>query len=169
MPEKPTNIEHRVTTGPRAQANQEADPSTVQDWKPDLQSTRTRGPAAANRSAKAHAIVPSEEGSRVNANLAYPAWHKPYAEALLTTDPEILVKLLAVTKRAVFERLLELAAEKDLSDEKQDIRRALDVLLTLRAGNTQAGLRQIPLAGSSARRARRVLHHNGKIEYRGLS
>jgi hypothetical protein len=71
--------------------------------------------------------------------LNLPAWHKPYGEALLETDNGILAKLLAATERAVFERLLELAANsEDASDERQDIRRAIDVILTLK---TRAGLK----------------------------
>jgi signal transduction histidine kinase len=64
--------------------------------------------------------------------LSIPAWHKPYSQAFLETDPEILVKLLAATEKAVFERLLELTANEDASDERQDIRRAIDVILTLK-------------------------------------
>jgi hypothetical protein len=107
-----------------------------------------------------------EEGRTENHKPDYPAWHKPYAEALLETDPEILVKLVAATERAVFERLLELAAEKDLSDERQDIRRAIDVLLTRKAGKIQAEFKQTShyaQTRSSAGRAKRVLHRNGKI------
>jgi signal transduction histidine kinase len=58
---------------------------------------------------------------------------------LRETNPEILVKLLAATERALFERLLELAANKDASDEQQDIRLAIDVMLTLKARTNQAG------------------------------
>jgi hypothetical protein len=67
----------------------------------------------------------------MNRELSFPAWHKPYAEALLETDPEIVVKLLAATEKAVFERLLELAAHQDASDERRDIGHAIDVMLTL--------------------------------------
>ena len=84
-------------------------------------------------------MLPTRERSIVSHKLNPPAWHKPYGEALLETDPEILVKLLAATEKAVFERLLELAANDDASDERQDIRRAINVMLTLKARKTQAG------------------------------
>jgi hypothetical protein len=172
MPEKSTNTQHRVTPGTEAQANHEVDASTVQDWKPGLQPSRTTGPAAANRSANSQAILPSEKGSTKHPKLDYPVWHKPYAEAVLETDPEILMELVAATERAVFERLLELTAEKDVSDEIQDIRRAIDVLLTLKAGKIHAAFRltsHYAEPDSSTKRATRVLRHNGKIEYRGLA
>jgi hypothetical protein len=108
----------------------------------------------------------------VSDRLDCPAWHKPYAKALLATDPEILMKLLPATERAIFERLLELAAAEDVSDERQDIRRAIDVLLALRARNAQAELKQIPhdaKTASSTRRTNCVLHHFAKIEYRRLA
>lgn len=47
--------------------------------------------------------MPLEEGRTENHKPDYPAWHKPYAEALLETDPKILVKLVAATERGVFE------------------------------------------------------------------
>src|ERR1700730_4639436 len=92
MPEESANTEYRVTTATEAQANREVG---VPDGKPGLQPGRTTGPT---------------EGSTGNYKLDYPAWHQPYAEALLETDPEILVKLLAATEIAVFKRFLELAA-----------------------------------------------------------
>jgi hypothetical protein len=169
MPEEATNAEHNVTTRTHRHLDQEAAPSSVQDWKASLQPKRTTGPAAAHRFARTHAVGASQEGCKVNGKLDCPGWHKPYAEALLATDPEILVKLLAATERAIFERLLALAAAEDVSDERQDIRCAIDALLALKAGKDQAGLKQIPhdaKAASSTRRTNRALHHNGKIEYR---
>ena len=49
------------------------------------------------------------------------------------SDPEISAPLLAATERAIFERLLELSAAADASDETRDIRRAIDVMLKLKA------------------------------------
>jgi hypothetical protein len=172
MPEKSANAQHGSTTGTEAQASHEVDASTIQDWKPDLQPSRTTGPAAANPSAEAHPVLPFEEGRTENHKPDYPAWHKPYAAAVFETDHEILVKLVAAAERAVFERLLELAVEKGLSDERQDIRSAIDVLLALKAGKIRTEFKQTSHyaeTGSSARPAKRVLHHNGKIEYRGLA
>jgi hypothetical protein len=60
-------------------------------------------------------------------------WHKPYAEALLEGDSQKSAKLLAATELAIFERLLELSATADASVETGDIRRAIDVMLKLKA------------------------------------
>jgi hypothetical protein len=175
MPEESTNTEYRASTRTAAQANQDVDASSVQDWEPGLKLSRTTRPTSANRSAKAHAMLPSERGSAENYEPEYPTWHMPYGElcdALLKTDPEILVKLSEATERAVFERLLELAGNEDASDERQHIGRAIDVILTLKAMKTQEGSnspRAMQKTGSSAKRARLVLHHNGKIEYRGFA
>src|SRR4029077_6612416 len=43
------------------------------------------------------------------------AWPKPYAEALLETDSERLLAILAVTETAVFQRLWELVAGQNAS------------------------------------------------------
>jgi hypothetical protein len=64
--------------------------------------------------------------------LSLPRWHKPYSEALLTTEPQTLAKLLAASEIAFFERILELGDE-NASDERDDISRAIDVVLDLKA------------------------------------
>src|ERR1700722_11077652 len=61
---------------------------------------------------------------------------QPYGEALLTTEPQTLAKLLAPSEIAFFERILELGDE-NASDERDDISPAIDVVLDLKA-NGQA-------------------------------
>jgi len=124
MPEESTNTKRRLTTRKPSQANQEVDA-----WKPN----RMRGYSLSVGRRHTRALLPTLELSVMSRRLNLPAWHKPYGEALLETDPEILVKLLAATEKAVFERLLELAANnEDASDERQDIRRAIDVILAVK-------------------------------------
>jgi hypothetical protein len=131
MLEESTNTECRVTTRPESQANQEVDATSVQHWKMGL--NRMRGYSLSVGRRHTHAMLPTLKCSVMRHRLNIPPWQKPYGEALLETDPEILVKLLAATEKAVFERLLELAANnEDASDERQDIRRAIDVILTLK-------------------------------------
>ena len=60
----------------------------------------------------------------------------PYADALSEFDPEILAKLLTATKMALFERLLELTGDQDEPDERQDIARAIEVVVSLKAGTS---------------------------------
>jgi hypothetical protein len=62
---------------------QELDTSSVQDWTLGLKPCRTTGSTAVPSSGKAHAMLASEEVSKVKYKLNCPAWHKPYAEALL--------------------------------------------------------------------------------------
>ena len=94
---------------------QGVDASDVQDLTPGLTPCRTTGATTATRSAKAHAMLLSEEGSPLNYKLNCPAWHKPYAEALLEANLERLVTIWAATEVAVIQRLLELAADQDAS------------------------------------------------------
>lgn len=133
MPEKSTNTECRVTTRAESQANQEVDVSSVRDWKPGSKANPIRGYSLSVGRRHTRAMLPTLKCSVMSHRLNIPAWQKPYGEALLETDPEVLVKLLATTEKAVFERLLEFAANnEDASDERQDIRRAIDVILTLK-------------------------------------
>ncbi len=60
-------------------------------------------------------MLPSEEGGTVNYKQNCPAWHKPYAEALLEIRSERLLTNLAATEIAAFQRLWELAADQDAS------------------------------------------------------
>jgi hypothetical protein len=133
MPQKSMNTDSRKTTRADAQANQEVDVSSVQDWKQGLKPSRTPGLAGTNRFAKKHAMLPWEQRTTQSYKRDDRGWQKPYGAALLETDSETLVKLLAATEKALFERLLELAADNDASDERQDIVRAIDVILTLKA------------------------------------
>jgi hypothetical protein len=105
------------------------DASNVQ-WEPGLKPNR--GYSLSDGRRHTRAMLPAQLRS-VDRKLNLPAWHKPYAEALLESDPEISAPLLAATERAIFERLLELSAAADASDETRDIRRAIDVMLKLKA------------------------------------
>ena len=66
---------------------------------------------AVTRSAKAHAVQASEEGSTVRFKLNCPAWPKPCAEDLLETGSEGLLKIPAAAEIAVFRRLWGFAAD----------------------------------------------------------
>lgn len=145
MPEESANTENCVTARTKAQENQEVDASRVRHWRPGLKPSSIRGYSLSVGQRRTRAMLPTREPNIVSRRLNPPAWHEPYAEALLETNPEILVKLLAATERALFERLLELAANKNASDERQDIRCAIDVMLTLKARNTQAGSESSPV------------------------
>jgi hypothetical protein len=78
-------------------------------------------------------LLPMRQRS-VRHELNLPAWHKPYAEALLPTEPKTLSKLLTDVEIAFFERLLELTD----ADEREDISRAIDVVLNLKAAQASS-------------------------------
>jgi hypothetical protein len=121
--------EESTGTTTRTNANQDASVSSAPDWKPRLKPMRGYSLSVGQR--RTRAMLPT----RISHKLNIPAWHKLYGEALLETDAEILLKLLAAAEMAVFERLLELAelaANEEGSHERQDIRRAIDVMLTLK-------------------------------------
>ena len=141
MPEESTNAEYRMAAC--TEANRGADASGVQDWNPGLKPRpmRIRGYSLSVGQRRTRAMLPKREPTIRSNRLHIPAWHKPYGEALLETDHGILTKLLAATEIAVFERLLELPATKDGSEERRDIRRAIDVILTRKAGKTRLGFR----------------------------
>ncbi len=101
-------------------------------WEPGLKPSRMRGYSLSDGRRHTRAMLPARLRG-VNHKLNLPMWHKPYAEALLESDPAISAQLLAATERAIFERLLELSASADASDERGDIRRAIDVMLKLKA------------------------------------
>jgi hypothetical protein len=130
MPQGPTNnTPSRMTA--HAQSNHEADTSPIQGWEAGLKPSRMRGYSlsAGHRRTRAMWPTPKRIGSP---KLTLPAWHRPYGEALLTTDPETRAKLLADTEQAIFMRLLELTALGDASDERRDLGRAIDVMRTLK-------------------------------------
>jgi hypothetical protein len=59
-------------------------------------------------------------------------WHKPYAEALLEEDFTKLPELITAAERAILTRYLELNASKIPTDERLDLRHAVDALVQLK-------------------------------------
>jgi hypothetical protein len=108
------------------------DMSDVPNWEPGRKSVRMMGYSLSGGRRHTRALMPTRPCS-VNRELILPAWHKPYAQALLDRDPEITIKLLAATEVAIFERLLELSAIAGASVEIRDIRCAIDVMLDMRS------------------------------------
>jgi hypothetical protein len=140
MPQEPTkNTQGRMTAD--AQSNYEADASCVRRWEPGRTPNRMTGYSLSVGQRRTRAMLPAPL-RRVSPKLDVPTWHRPYGESLLETDPEILAKSLAATEAAIFKRLLELTARGDASDERLDIARAIDVVLTLKSSKSQASCAQ---------------------------
>jgi hypothetical protein len=58
-------------------------------------------------------------------------WHKPYAEALLETDPSKMAALILVAERAILNRSVEIQTFPT-PEESHDLESALQVLSRLR-------------------------------------
>jgi hypothetical protein len=128
MPQELTNTQSNVTAGLDAQVHRE-DASSVQRWEPGPKPSRMNGYRLLE--ARRHTRAMSSTRQRATPKLSLAAWHRPYGEALLATEPQILVKSLATAEKAFFERILELGDES-ASDEREDISRAIDVVLDLK-------------------------------------
>jgi hypothetical protein len=59
-------------------------------------------------------------------------WHRPYAHALMETDPLRLVPLIVEAEHAIFNRYLELCASPGPSEHSRDLQNAVDVLIDRR-------------------------------------
>jgi hypothetical protein len=134
MPES-TNTQSYVAADLDARTTQE-DASTVQNWEPGMKPKGMNGYSLLDRQRHTRALLPVRLRCATH-KLHVPAWHKPYGEALLTTEPRRLTQLLAAAEIAFFERILELGDES-ASDEREDISRAIDVVLDLKAAQASS-------------------------------
>ncbi len=73
-------------------------------------------------------------------------WHRPYAEALIETEPEILAALIASAEREILTRYFELAEARKATDEVQDLHSAVVVLAIMKKAMSIASNRQEPAA-----------------------
>jgi hypothetical protein len=124
-----TTSTQSIVTDLDAKATQE-DAINVQKWEPGLKPSRMNGYSLLDARRDTRAMLPRRQLGTQKLKLA--AWHKPYGEALLATEPQALAKLLAAAEKAFFGRILELGNER-ASDEREDISRAIDVVLDLKA------------------------------------
>ena len=65
-------------------------------------------------------------------------WHKPYAEALLETDPAKVLTLISEAEHEILTRFFEFHQSPGSKEQNLDIRRAVDTLVTLRRRNLPA-------------------------------
>ena len=69
-------------------------------------------------------------------------WHRPYAEALLETDPIKLRARIAEAERAIFVRYLELCISPGSQVQSLDLERAVSALLELKKFKVAAQTQQ---------------------------
>ena len=62
-------------------------------------------------------------------------WHRPYAEALLETDPSNLPYLIAAAERAIMDRYLQLEIAPVPTDELVDLGHAIEALSQIKRAN----------------------------------
>jgi hypothetical protein len=113
------------------QSKHDADPSRIESWEPGLKPRRIMGYSLSTGHRHTRAMLPKKEHRRVDRELDFPAWHRPFVEALLATEPEAAVTLFNAAEMAIFARILELSDCNDAA-ERQDIDRAIEVVQTLR-------------------------------------
>ena len=65
-------------------------------------------------------------------------WHKPYAEALLETDPAKVLTLISEAEHEILTRFFEFHHSPGSKEQNLDLRRAVDTLVTLRRRNLPA-------------------------------
>ena len=66
-------------------------------------------------------------------------WHRPYAEALLETDPVRAGAAISNAKRAILRRYLELCVMENRMDEVRDLENAMNTLSDL-SSHDSAGI-----------------------------
>jgi hypothetical protein len=112
------------------QSKHDADPSRIESWEPGLKPRRIMGYSLSTGHRHTRAMLPTKEHRRVDRELDFPTWHRPFVEALLATE-STAVALFNAAEMVIFARILELSDCNDAA-EIQDIDRAIEVIQTLR-------------------------------------
>jgi hypothetical protein len=112
------------------QSKHDADPSRIESWEPGLKPRRIMGYSLSTGHRHTRAMLPTKEHRRIDRELDFPAWHRPFVEALLATE-STAVALFNAAEMVIFARILELSDCNDAA-EIQDIDRAIEVIQTLR-------------------------------------
>ena len=129
---KPTNdIADRITAV--VQSKHDADPSRIERWEPGLKPRQMMGYSLATGHRRTRAMLPTKEHRGVDREPDFPAWHRPFVEALLATEPNAAA-LFSAAEMAIFARILELCDRSDPAGERQDIDRAIEVICLIRGG-----------------------------------
>ena len=113
------------------QSKHDADPSRIESWEPGLKPRRIMGYSLSTGHRHTRTMLPTKEHRRVDRELDFPAWHRPFVEALLATE-STAVALFNAAEMVIFARILELSDFNDPAVERQDIDRAIEVIMTLR-------------------------------------
>ena len=85
----------------------DADPSRIESWEPGLKPSQMMGYSLSTGHRHTRAMLPTKKHGPVDRELDFPAWHRPFVEALLATEPEAVVALFNAAEMAIFARILE--------------------------------------------------------------
>jgi hypothetical protein len=126
------NRELQRSVVPRATDTQDSATMPGEGIEPELHSLSGETPPAAPESAPRE--QPRNWGAAFELNHLFfmQQWHKPYAEALLEGNPAKLAELITAAERAILTRYLELNASNIPTDERLDLRHAVDALTQLK-------------------------------------
>jgi hypothetical protein len=113
------------------QSKHDADPITHRTLGAVLKPRQMMGYSLSTGHRHTRAMLPRKEHPRVDRELDFPAWHRPFVEALLATESKA-VALFNAAEMVIFARILELSDYGDPAVERQDIDRAIEVIMTLR-------------------------------------
>lgn len=113
------------------QSKHNADPSRIECWEPGLKPRQMMGYSLSTGHRRTRAMMPTKEHRGVDREPDFPAWHRPFVEALLATESKALA-LFNAAEMTIFARILELSDCSDSAVERQDINRAIEVIQTLR-------------------------------------
>lgn len=123
---------------PRASAattpvdHQESAPMPGEGVEPELNALSSGIlPVPADSATHGEALLPNKEMA-LESMFVTQSWHRPYAEALMETDPAELPSLIALAERAILTRYRELKALQVSSDELVDLRHAIEALSQLK-------------------------------------
>lgn len=118
------SLEPQVSTATDSIDPQTTSPTLGQGIQPEMNSLSSQVLPVAPQSAN-HARA-------CGIGFALPHWHKPYGEALLQDNPGKLAAAIAAAEQAIIARYLELSASTILTEERLDLRHAVDTLSDLK-------------------------------------
>jgi hypothetical protein len=91
------------------QSKYDADTSRVERRGPDLKPRRMMGYSLSTGHRRTRAMLPTKEHRRVDRELDFPAWQRPFIEALLASESKAALALFNAAEMAIFARILELS------------------------------------------------------------
>jgi hypothetical protein len=125
------NPELRASSGTTPVDHPESTPLAASDLEPEMDVLSSNHLPALQRSAKRSIGMTRVKEITLEDRFVEQRWHRPYAEALVESDPAKKSRLIAAAEEAILNRYVEIAA----AEEGVDLRHALDALAELKRGS----------------------------------